>query len=337
MSKIVLSLITPAGPFVFTGAEVPEHIRQGGTHALSIDRMIGGRRIVRPLGPDEDDITFSGIFAYQGTARSDFLDSVRRRGDLCTLKWDNRLMLVLIGAYRPDYAKPYIVGYTITFTVVANQSALVTAVPAVTPMQQLNIDMGTLNQQTACAGIPALSTAASAISSALTSMQAAAAPIAKGLRPISDTLGQAGQCINQIANQIQTATAAVAAPIAQLISNTQALITNAETAIASAASFGGIIPGNPVALEVAKFSNNVNSIVQLPALYGIRSVATRMQSNLALTAMPATSKTIAYSGGTLYDVAAQQYGDGNLWQKIAVANHLTDPSLSGINTLTIPA
>jgi nucleoid-associated protein YgaU len=39
----------------------------------------------------------------------------------------------------------------------------------------------------------------------------------------------------------------------------------------------------------------------------------------------------------LYDVAAQHYGDGSKWQAIAQANGLTDPNLTGINTLTIPA
>jgi hypothetical protein len=337
MSDIVLALTTPAGPFVFTDAEVPENIKHGGSQALSIDRLIGGKRIVRPLGPDEDDITFSGVFAYQGTTRSDFLDSVRRRGDLCNLGWDNRLLLVIISAYRPDYSKPYLIGYTITFSVVSNQTAMVDAVPPVTPTQQLHMDMATLNQKTACAGIPVLSTVASSISSALTAMQGVAAPIAKGLRPISDTIGQAGNCMNQIANEIQTATAAVAAPIAQLLANTQKLITNSENVISSAASFGGIIPGNPVAMSVGNYLSHLNTIVQLPVLYGISSVAARMQSNLALTGSAATAKTVTVSGGTLYDVAAQHYGDGSKWQAIAQANGLTDPNLTGINTLTIPA
>lgn len=333
----VLTLDTPGGPFVFTGAEVPQHIRHGGTQALSVDRMIGGRRIVRPLGPDDDDISFSGLFAYQGTARSDFLDSVRRRGDLCTLTWDNRRMLVVVAAYRPDYRKPYQIGYSITLKVVSDETALLDSVPAVTPAQQLKADMATLSNLTGCLGNATLSGFAASISSALSSMQGVMQPIAQGLQPITSIVGQAAGCANQIAGQIQSATAAVAAPIAQLLANTQALITNTETAISTAASFGGIIPGNPVAQSVGTYLSQVNSIAQLPALYEIQSVAARMQANLALTGASATAKTVTVGGGTLYDVAAQQYGDGTRWTDIAQANGLTDPTLTGIETLVIPA
>ena len=336
MTQVALTLQTPAGPFVFTAAEVPEHIRHGGTQALSIDRMIGGRRIVRPMGPDEDDITFSGLFAYQGTARSDFLDSVRRRGDLCTLTWDNRRMLVVVSAYRPDYRKPYEIGYTITLSVVSNQTGLLDSVPAVTPAQQLTSDMATLTQKTGCLGNSTLSSIASGIGSALSTMQQAVQPIAQGLKPVTGAVGQAAQCVDQIANQVQTATAAVAVPIAQLLSNTQALITNTETAISGAASFGGIVPGNPVAQSVGTYLTQLNSVAQLPALYEIQALAMRMQANLALVGASATSKMVTVGGGTLYDVAAQQYGDGTRWSDIAQANGLTDPALSGIQTLSIP-
>jgi hypothetical protein len=243
--------------------------------------MIGGRRIVRPLGPDEDEITFSGLFAYKGTSRSDFLDSVRRRGDLCTLTWDNRMLLVYIAAYRPTYSKPYLIGYSITFCVVANQGALVDTVPAVSPAQSLKNDLAALQQRTACLGNPVLAALAGGVSAGLAGMQNATAPMAKGLRAISSGIGQVSSCINQVANDVNKATAAVAAPIADLLKNTQALITNAETAISSVASFGGIIPGNPVAKSVARYLSHVNTIVHIPPLYSVQSVATRMQSNLS--------------------------------------------------------
>ena len=335
--NITLTLDTPAGPFVFTESEVPAHIASGGTQALSKDRLIGGRKIVHALGPDESDISFSGIFAYQGTARSDFLDSVRRRGDVCTLTWDNRRMLVVISQYTPDYHKPYLVGYSITFCVVSNETGLLDSVPAVTPAQQLKSDMAVLNNKSACLSNPVLSGIASTVNSALSLLQGASQPIAGGLQPITSLIGAAANCADQIGNQIETATAAVAAPLAQLIANTQSLITNSETAINEAVTFGGIVPGNPVALSVGKYMTQMNTITQLPAIYDIQSVAQRMQGNLAISSSGVTPKTVTVGGGNLYDVAAQQYGDGTQWQKIAAANNLTDPALTGITTLTIPA
>ena len=38
----------------------------------------------------------------------------------------------------------------------------------------------------------------------------------------------------------------------------------------------------------------------------------------------------------LYTLAAQQYGDVSAWTTIAKANDLTDPILTGINTIRIP-
>lgn len=333
----VLTLQTSAGPFVFTGAEVPAHIVHGGTQAISVDRLIGGRKIARPMGPDEDSITFSGIFAYQGTARSDFLDSVRRRGEQCTLTWANRRMIVLVQHYAPDYIKNYQVGYTITLFVVRNESALVDSVPAVTPAQQLQVDSAHLNNLSACSGNATLSAGAAAIGSALTALQTAVQPIAKGLQPVTSLIGQAANCAAAVTNDIVTTAATIAAPIAQLLANSQALITNTENAISSAVSFGGVVPGNPLAQQVGGYMSQLNSVVQLPAIYEINSVAARMQSNLALTTNPVSSKTVTVGGGTLYDVAAQHYGDATQWTRIAAANNLTDPQLTGVNTLQIPA
>ncbi len=46
--------------------------------------------------------------------------------------------------------------------------------------------------------------------------------------------------------------------------------------------------------------------------------------------------TLTQVGGTLFGVAAQQYGDFTGWWLIAKANGLSDPWLSGVNVLTIP-
>ena len=48
------------------------------------------------------------------------------------------------------------------------------------------------------------------------------------------------------------------------------------------------------------------------------------------------SKKITVSGGNLYQIAAQEYGDAMGWVQIAQANGLADPELVGLVTLTIP-
>lgn len=47
-------------------------------------------------------------------------------------------------------------------------------------------------------------------------------------------------------------------------------------------------------------------------------------------------KTIVTVSGNLFQIAAQQLGDATQWIRIAQANSLSDPILSGIVTLNIP-
>ena len=47
-------------------------------------------------------------------------------------------------------------------------------------------------------------------------------------------------------------------------------------------------------------------------------------------------KTIMTTGGNLYQLAAQYLNDSTQWNRIAQANNLIDPVISGTVTLTIP-
>jgi hypothetical protein len=46
--------------------------------------------------------------------------------------------------------------------------------------------------------------------------------------------------------------------------------------------------------------------------------------------------TITVVGGNLFAIAAQQLGDATQWIRIAQANNLSDPQLSGVTTLVLP-
>lgn len=47
-------------------------------------------------------------------------------------------------------------------------------------------------------------------------------------------------------------------------------------------------------------------------------------------------QSITVAGGNLFQIAAQQLGDATQWIRIAQLNAITDPSLIGLTTLTIP-
>lgn len=44
-------------------------------------------------------------------------------------------------------------------------------------------------------------------------------------------------------------------------------------------------------------------------------------------------RTITIAGGNLFRIAAEQLGDATQWIRIAQLNNLSDPMLSGVNTL----
>jgi nucleoid-associated protein YgaU len=50
------------------------------------------------------------------------------------------------------------------------------------------------------------------------------------------------------------------------------------------------------------------------------------------------AKVKIYTGadGTLFHIAAREYGDATQWVLIAAANKISDPIISGTVTLTIP-
>lgn len=50
-----------------------------------------------------------------------------------------------------------------------------------------------------------------------------------------------------------------------------------------------------------------------------------------------TTTTITMAGGDLFHIAAQELGDATQWIRIAQLNKLSDPMLSGVTTLQLPA
>ena len=48
-------------------------------------------------------------------------------------------------------------------------------------------------------------------------------------------------------------------------------------------------------------------------------------------------QTLTTAGGNLFQIAAAQLGDATQWIRIAQLNNLSDPMLTGVVTLSIPA
>jgi hypothetical protein len=330
-----LTLDTPNGSFVFQDAEVPEKIRFGGSQLLDVQKMVGGRRRINAIGADDDPLSWSGWFLYTSAlSRARFLDSVRREGLQCTLSWDALRYQVVVHQFHADYEKPFKIPYSISFEVIEDQTATVDSVPAVTPAQSLATDMARMGTLSNCVGDSTLNGLVGTLQSAMSSISAAAQPIANGLKAVTSFIAGVANCADQVVNTVASAVASATAPLAAVASHVQYLISNAEGILASGS---GVLPGIPAPTAIYQTLASVNSAVQLPELYELRSICARMQVNMPLVSTPTSAKTITVGGGDLYTIASQQYGDATRWTDIAAANGITDPVLTGINTLTIPA
>jgi nucleoid-associated protein YgaU len=140
-------------------------------------------------------------------------------------------------------------------------------------------------------------------------------------------------CADQVVNTVTSAVASAVAPLAAVAAHVQSLIAGAEETMATGS---GVLPGLPASTVVFNALAQTNAAVQLPELYELQSICARMQVNLPLISTPSSPKTITIGGGDLYTIASQQYGDASRWTDIAAANGLTDPVLTGFNTLIIP-
>ncbi len=92
------------GSIEFKDYEVPTKINFGGRQVLASHRLAGGRRVIDLLGPDSDDITFSGTFSGHGAlVRANAVDSLRRRGITTVLLWDNISYDVVVSAFSASF------------------------------------------------------------------------------------------------------------------------------------------------------------------------------------------------------------------------------------------
>lgn len=83
-------------------------------------------------------------------------------------------------------------------------------------------------------------------------------------------------------------------------------------------------------------NQQASDMTELYELYQLQAVLDRLEKNLNLIHAVPNAQLITVVGGNLYQLAAQYYGDALQWTVIAQANNLTDPEITGLQTLLIP-
>jgi hypothetical protein len=107
------------GLFDLQDFEIPQSVRFGGRHRLSIHVLAGGRRIVERLGPDDDEIEFQGTFSGPtAEARARAFDNLRLSGEIVWLTWDSFRRQIIVSRFIAEFHNPWWIPYKISCVVV---------------------------------------------------------------------------------------------------------------------------------------------------------------------------------------------------------------------------
>lgn len=121
------------GDVVFEGYARPERLGAGGKQAMVVHKLPGGSRVIDTLGPDEDDIKWSGTFWHPnafGKAMS--VAAMRVAGVPVPLTFCGQFRIVVIGDFK-WWARhmPNWIEYEVTCTVWSNPMlGILGAIPA---------------------------------------------------------------------------------------------------------------------------------------------------------------------------------------------------------------
>lgn len=301
--------------FTFQLFEIPEELGFGGSQMLNVHKLPGGQRIVDALGPDPRPLEWAGEFVgANATTRARYLDTLRKLGQPVTVSWSQFSYVGVIAEFHGDFRQEFRIPYTIQVVVETDQTE-----PVVFGQNPSIDDAITGDLSAANALVPKVND--SLLTAALATLDAAIA------------------AASSFATATQAVIQSVLTPLQQVQNRVTTLIGISSNAIGNLTTFGGVFPNNPVAINAAKFNANLANMNSLAALYPLQNALTRMGTNLQAQSgnTPASNtNTVTVAGGTLYQVAAAQYGDATQWKVIADANGLKDPVLTGTVTLKIP-
>lgn len=298
------------GDITFAYLEVPETIPFGGEQRLTVHELVGGVRVVDAMGRSDMPLAWSGLFlGATALSRARYLDTLRTAGQALLLTWSEMRYRVVVQSFEASFNKPYEIPYRISCVVVEDQTGPVTVVEQASIDDLMTGDMGLASGFGGLIGDGPLST-------------------------LLGTLDTAIRGVSSFANAAQSTINTVVAPIQAVQGRVGLLIASASNSISNVGTLGGLLPNSPISQSVAALSQQVSSFGQLSPLYGLQDTLGRMNANLGSVAGNTRTQTVA--GGNLYDIAANAYGDASGWTGIAKANGLSDPLVSGLQTLNIP-
>jgi len=135
------------GGFTFQNADFspPTRMPFGGAQALIVHKLPGGTRVIDTLGPDEDDITWSGFFfCTNALQQCQQLDAMRAGGLKVQLTYAGMSRQVVVKRFKPHIRRyPHWIEYEITCTVSDNPFASSSLTSPATPDTLVSSDLST--------------------------------------------------------------------------------------------------------------------------------------------------------------------------------------------------
>jgi hypothetical protein len=111
------------GSFVFQGFEVPEMVTWGGAQKLVVHKLIGGKRVIDSMGPDNAELSWSSIFlSSDASIRASQLDLMRKFGSPLELLFGDRYYIVVISDFSAEFRRLSYVPYKISCTILSDLS-----------------------------------------------------------------------------------------------------------------------------------------------------------------------------------------------------------------------
>jgi hypothetical protein len=301
------------GSFAFGGLEIPSEIVVGGSQRLAVHELVGGARIIDAMGRADRALEWSGLFFADAIAdpllRALYLDNLRISGAPVQLQWSAFSYLVIVKEFEAHYKRLHEIPYRIVCEVIADLANPYTQAGTAPVDQVISDDMTTATATTVAIGDAPLTASMNSLTSAIAA--------------VSTFAGAAQSTINSVLT-----------PLANAQLRVGTLISSVGNTVSNVTTFGGLLPGNPASKLAATLSSQIVGVTNLGNLYAMRNVLGRINANLGSINAPVS--TLQTAGGNLFQVAQQKYGDATAWTGIAKANKLTDPFMTGLNSLTIP-
>lgn len=305
--------IVKLGDFEFTNFEVPREIPFGGEQQLVVHQLPGGRRVIDAMGRDDGQLEWSGFFTGPAAAeRARYVDGLRVKGDALLLTWAAFRYLVVIQSFEAAYRRKNRVPYRICCVVVEDQTTPVTRVPSVNLNETFRADLDR----------------AQALGEAIDD-----SIITQGL----DAIDSAISTVSDIATAAQSTINAILTPIVAVQQRVNVLLGSLGNTAKNITTLGGLLPNNPIAAQVTKFSTTAATYTQTPRLYALQSTLGRMDVTLSQAAgLGNAVRSVRTVGGDLFSVAQKAYGDATKWAGIAAANDMDDPFFTDERELKVP-